>query len=154
MLLFCYINLVKFENFDSPRFLEWLIIWNGGSSGQWIQLWDGVVVALPSAFTVSLSILEHWSKECCVLDPTVCWGWPWLLMKQIVVSWQRSYITLLCPLDVWPFWILIVSPTTRNVVIYDENFMIFSNSVTIAHNPWQFSDFHHEFEGMGPRPKT
>ena len=102
------------KNFDSPRFLEWLIIWNGGSSGQWIQLWDGVVVALPSAFTVSLSILEHWSKECCVLDPTVCWGWPWLLMEQIVVSWQRSYITLLCPLDVWPFWILIVSPLENN----------------------------------------
>ena len=25
--------------------------------------------------------------------------------------------------------------TTRNVVIYDENFMTFLNSVTIAHNP-------------------
>ena len=27
------------------------------------------------------------------------------------------------------------SDTTRNVVIYDENFMIFLNSVTIAQNP-------------------
>jgi len=32
MLLFCYINLVKLEKlFNSPRFLEWLIIWDGGS---------------------------------------------------------------------------------------------------------------------------
>ena len=43
--------------------------------------------------------------------------------------------------------------TTRNVVIYDENFMTFLYSVTIVHNPWKFSDFRHEFEGMGPRPK-
>ena len=34
MLLSCYINLVKFEKiwlFKIPKFLEWLIIWNGGS---------------------------------------------------------------------------------------------------------------------------
>jgi len=31
--------------------------------------------------------------------------------------------------------------------------MTFLNSVTIAHNPWQFSHFRHEFEGMSPRPK-
>ena len=32
MLLFYYINLVKYKkNFGSPRLLECLIIWNGGS---------------------------------------------------------------------------------------------------------------------------
>ena len=48
----------------------------------------------------------------------------------------------------------VIKVTTRNVVIYDESFMTFLNSVTIAHNSRQFSDFRHEFEGMGPRPKT
>ena len=32
MSLFYYINLVKHKNFDSPKLLECLIIWNGGST--------------------------------------------------------------------------------------------------------------------------
>ena len=33
MLLFYYINLVKYKkNFDSSKFLECLIFWNGGST--------------------------------------------------------------------------------------------------------------------------
>ena len=33
MLFFYYINLVKHKKIDSPRLLECLIIWNGGSIG-------------------------------------------------------------------------------------------------------------------------
>jgi hypothetical protein len=37
--------------------------------------------------------------------------------EQIVVCWERSYITLVYPLDVWPFWILIISPLQNNVTM-------------------------------------
>ena len=32
MLLFYYINLIKHKNFDSPKLLKCLIIWNGESN--------------------------------------------------------------------------------------------------------------------------
>ena len=43
--------------------------------------------------------------------------------------------------------------TTRNVVIYDENFMIFLKSITIAHNPWQFQIFIMDLKAwvLGPK---
>ena len=38
MSLFYYINLVKHKNFDSSKFLECLVIWNGGSTSTVVDM--------------------------------------------------------------------------------------------------------------------
>jgi len=66
MLLSCYINLVK--NFDSPRFLEWLVIWNGESKFVLVKVC--IFVECFSDFGVTVV----YPKKECRIDKFFC-GW-------------------------------------------------------------------------------
>ena len=44
--------------------------------------------------------------------------------------------------------------TTRNLLIYDEFFVMFLKNVTMTHHLWRFPYFHHGFEVLGSRPKN
>ena len=53
-------------------------------------------------------------------------------------------------------WIMILYPytTTRNMLIYDEFFVMFLKNITMTHHLWRFPYFRHGFEVLGSRPKN